>query len=513
MKFILRRRDFSDNPMLLDLDFEIMRFSWDVIGGPKQATVNARGARDVIFNLVNLMRSPVEIISDKGEIVWWGYLDTLDINYGSIRYGVNMNGMFNKTAVAYTEKNVRYTTDWSEDADSVLEYGYKEIFLSRTDAIEVDAIQQRDTYLAATKYPIPTIGFESGEAEEAQATLICRGWYETLEWQYYTNLAGEESYTVMGQGGREVGEDDRPILAMSFQIAAAEAWTATTLWLSPWKVGTPSDNLVITIRATSGGLPGSVLATSTKAGSAIQQNSAWMEFPLSASVTLSPSTIYWIHAQRSSSVDPNNYFMLDTNLDNGYPRGSMYLYNTTLAAWVSNPGKGDLIFRLVGVQETTEQIANIIDICGQFFPGSIIENESGIESGQYRNGDSTGLYELEKLLLVGTSNARRLLAEVTHNRYLRIYEEPVKPVDTFGLDKNGRLSFKNNTPMDIELCPVGIWCHLVDVIPSTVDLSMVASPDLFFIEEAEYSPNIRRYQILRTRDQSSVFDIGGIEQG
>ena len=67
--------------------------------------------------------------------------------------------------------------------------------------------------------------------------------------------------------------------------------------------------------------------------------------------------------------------------------------------------------------------------------------------------------------------------------------------------------------MDIELCPVGIWCHLVDVIPSTVDLSMVASPDLFFVEEAEYSPNIRRYQILRTRDQSSVFDIGGIEQG
>jgi hypothetical protein len=167
------------------------------------------------------------------------------------------------------------------------------------------------------------------------------------------------------------------------------------------------------------------------------------------------------------------------------------------------------------VQETTEQIAKIVETSGQFFQGSIIESDSGIESGQYREGDSTGLYELEKLLLVGTTNSRRLLAEVTPNRYLRVYEEPAKPPATllYGLDKDGQLTFKNGVPADIELCPVSIWCRLVDVIPPTVDLSMVADPGLFFIEEAEYDAVNKKYKIIRTRDQSSVYDIGGIEQG
>ena len=67
--------------------------------------------------------------------------------------------------------------------------------------------------------------------------------------------------------------------------------------------------------------------------------------------------------------------------------------------------------------------------------------------------------------------------------------------------------------MNNELCPVGIWCHLVDVIPASVDLSMVSDPNLFFIEEAEYDVAKGLYRILRSHNQFNAFDIGGIEQG
>jgi hypothetical protein len=46
-----------------------------------------------------------------------------------------------------------------------------------------------------------------------------------------------------------------------------------------------------------------------------------------------------------------------------------------------------------------------------------------------------------------------------------------------------------------------------------VDLSMVAEPSLFFIEEAEFDPGAGTYKILRTSEQADVLDLGGVVQG
>jgi hypothetical protein len=51
---------------------------------------------------------------------------------------------------------------------------------------------------------------------------------------------------------------------------------------------------------------------------------------------------------------------------------------------------------------------------------------------------------------------------------------------------------------------------LGDVIPATVDLSRIADPSLFFIEEAEYNALENTYRIVRTRDQRDVFALGGL---
>ena len=171
-------------------------------------------------------------------------------------------------------------------------------------------------------------------------------------------------------------------------------------------------------------------------------------------------------------------------------------------------------FKLVGETETTAQISVLVASCGEFLQGVIIENASGITTNPYKNGDSTALYELESLLLTGTSNSRRLLCEVTQNRYLRIYEEPVEPdeKDSRAIDENGRLLTRYMTEEEPTHCMVGIWAHLAEVIPSTVDLSQVTNPNLFLIEEAQYSLT-DGYQIIATRNQADVFGIGGTVQG
>jgi hypothetical protein len=516
MKLVMKRRNFDDLIIPLNLEFEIERYSWFTMGGPKQASIIARGSKAELFELVNHMRAPVEILTDKGEKVWWGYISNLQITYGSINFGVDLETMFNNVAVAYTDQNIRYTTQWSGDAESIAEYGQKEILLSRSDTTETEALQQRDTHLAGSKYPVPTLSF--ADEQEGSARITCLGWIYTLDWQYYENLTGKESYEITGQGGREIGEDDRPIFAQAFQIEASEAWDATSIWLHVWKAGAPSDNLVVSLKADSGGIPGSTLASGSVAASEIGTNAEWIQWTLNTAVTLNPGTTYWIHIARSGAVvfEGPDYYMVDTNLNMGYPRGNPKYWNTNVNAWVDASHKGDLLFMVVGSQETSSQISTLVATCGEFLQGVIMEVDSGVDSNPYRDGDSPALYELEKLLLAGTSNSRRLLCEVTENRWLRIYEEPAKPAVTrnsYALTEDGDLMMKNLTHLDQERCLIAAWCHLQDVIPTSVDLSMVADPSLFFIEEAEYDVINKKYHILRTRDQGNVMDLGGVIQG
>ena len=521
MKLTLFNRNFSDMIVQPELEFTIDRYSWSVKGGPLTATIQAKGSREELFKLVNHLRAPVEIINELGEAVWWGYLSELTIHLSGINYGVDLETMFNNVAVAYTDQDIRFTTQWSGDADSIADYGQKEILLSKSDVTEADALQCRDTNLANTKFPIPTVKFSSGDVETA--TLTCKGWYKTLEWRYYSNAVGKESYEVIGEGGREIGEDDRPALAQSFQIEAVTAWAASSIWLRPWKQGTggglPVDNLLVYIKTDNGGIPGTTLASALMSGGDIGTSAEWLEFVLDTEVTLQPGTTYWIHITRSGSVDETAYFMVETNVNAGYPRGHLYLWNTATNSWgvdIWGGTWGDLLFMLVGTIETTEQIASLVTAIGEFFSGIILEDASGLESNPFRDGDTVAQYELEKLLTTGTINDRRLLCEVTRSRYLRVYEEPAAPAQpsaSYALNADGLLMMENLTLMDQSLCPVGIWCHLQDVIPASVDLSMVADPSLFLIEEAEYDVKDGKYNILATREQSDAMDIGGTVQG
>jgi hypothetical protein len=519
MKVLFKRRDFTDLAVQPNVEFEVERYSRSVFGGSKRTRIRATGKAEELFGLISHLREPTEIINETGDCIWNGYVHGVSVDTEIGSYSVSLDSMFNNISVAYTDgDNIRHTTDWASDTGSDDEYGTKELRLSKADITDGDATQTGNVYLENSKYPTPSIMF--GRGGLGTAVLDCRGWYDTLEWKYYENLTGKESYEDLGRGGREVGEDDRPIMAQSFQIEADTAWDATSIWLRVWYQGDdapPTDNLVVSLKSDTAGEPDTTLASCTLGPTAFGEYADWIEFELSTAVTLSTSTTYWIHVEKSGAITPTKYYMVDTNYDAGYERGTLFLYNTNTSSWGEDIHRdwGDMLFIVAGDTATTTQITTLVTDCGQFLQGTIIEDASGLDSNAYRDGDSSGLYEIERLLKSGTTNDRRLLCEVSRNRYLRVYEEDAEPdiSDSYALNKKGQLLTSALTPIDPTLCTVGVWCHLQDVIPASVDFSLVSDPSLFFIDEAEYDVRTGEYNILSTRNQEQLLDIGGVIQG
>lgn len=519
LRVIFQNRDFSDRHQTHWDTLDVERYSKNAIGGPKRATLRATGSKMNVWEFVELLRCPV-LIWDRvlSKYVWWGLVYEIKVQDEVVRWGISLDTMSNNVAVAHTYLRTRQTTDYSADSDSVAEYGTKDILLSGSDISEAEALSKRDNALASRKFPIPNFG-TAGRGVAPSVTVKCRGWFDTLKWRYYESLTGKESYEVVGKSRREIGEDDRPKAAMSFQLSSAAGWTTNAIWLRAykWKVSGgayPVDNFLVDLFSDNAGVPNVSLASNVTAGANIAESSTWTEFVLDSSVALSTGTLYWIVVARSGGIDVDSFYFVDTNRDNGYANGSLFLWRTDPGEWVDREGKGDMLFKVVGELSTTGQISSLNTSVGEFITGTDIVNASGIDTSPFRDGDTTAMRELLDLLKSGTTNDRRLLADITVNRRMTVYEEAAEQSsdNAFKINSAGQLFGVNDQATEPTECTVAEWCYLLDVIPDTADVSKLAKPSPFFIEEAEYITG-RGYRVVRVRDQRDVFDIGGVTQG
>jgi len=199
MNVIFGDRDFSALLTPLPVIYTVKPYSHSVIGGPKKAEISAKGEELDLWELAEYARRPVNIFSDKGDAIWWGFVAEILINVGLWSVGINIDSMENYVAVAYEDDSnggLPTKTAWSSAADSIAEYGRRELLYTSSGSNETHALAARDKYLAEKKYPIPMI--TTREKGENSATLFCRGWFDTLAWRYYAN-AGENSVDTATQ--------------------------------------------------------------------------------------------------------------------------------------------------------------------------------------------------------------------------------------------------------------------------------------------------------------------------
>ncbi|MFP4344258.1 MAG: hypothetical protein ACLFU8_06170 [Anaerolineales bacterium] len=357
----LKKRDFSDPVGFPDLQFSPQRYGWAALGGPDFAEIAVAGEARGLWSLLNWLRAPVEITDERDVPVWWGYVDEIVVQVGAIEVGVSLRYMVNRVAVTYSyvppgssTVGTRATTGWVQDDDSVATYGTKELLDSRDGATAAAAEARRDAILARLKYPIPTARVLGG-AETLEARLLCRGWWSTLDWTYYTNSG-------------------------------------------------------------------------------------------------------------TASV------------------------------------------------ETSTQIDTIVTAEGAFFSGVDLVDASGISSSEYQEGDATALRVIRQLLEDGSSNDQRLLATVTRDRVLKVYEEPGSDEVTLYLPADGRPQDGWGNEVLAHTCPVAQWCELKDVIPATVDSGVLAAPSPFFVERAEFDVR-RQLWIPEPRGIPSPWEIGELVDG
>lgn len=190
----LRNRDFTGPAETIPMDWDVLNLSWEAIGGPDQANFEVTGPTVGLWQLLETLRDGVTVWDAMARRVWWGYISEVTLTTPTDQHGLSLEGMANRVRVGYSyiatgtsDPGQRKTTAWLEDADSVAKYGKKEKLLSQSGMTDAAAAARQTATLARLKNPLPTDRFGGG-AITAQVT--CRGWWDTLAWQYAEVAAG-----------------------------------------------------------------------------------------------------------------------------------------------------------------------------------------------------------------------------------------------------------------------------------------------------------------------------------
>lgn len=475
-------------------DFAVESMTWGE-GGEIEAKLTATCGDNDLWGLVDLLRFGVKI-RFSGGTVWQGFVRGAQLRFSNgLRLSYSLEKMGNRVRVQYAKLDPasEYAgestwTDWASDTDSIDAYGTKELQLRMSqEATQEQAEAYRARGLAEYALPLSDRDLGNiGVVQEPQGTLYLAGWYETLDWKSYSEDAGKESYEDIGTGLQAFGDAAATTkVAQSIQLGSSRGWSADQIAVRVKKEGSPTDDLTVELCADGTSAPGAVLASAILAGASVPEHLNWVTLTLNTRVSLALSTTYWIVVRRSGANDGTNYYKTDGNESLGYTRGSFKIWNGS--AWVARGTDADMLFQILGVLETTQQIADIVSDCGQFLAGSYIDDASGVYSTPYRDGTKSGLQCIKELLRSGTTNGRRLRATVSDDLTVWIDEEPAAGSEDYIMLEDGTVTDELNNPLVFP--PVQAWIRIDNLLPISASAYLVADPTRAFIEQATWVKN------------------------
>ena len=231
------------------------------------------------------------------------------------------------------------------------------------------------------------------------------------------------------------------------------------------------------------------------------------------------NTAYWLSIGRDGGVTASGYYETDVNenktMSNAY---RLDIDPSSCTVKRARTPDAQMPFKVIGYKETTQQIITAIQSASnpqaptRFLPYIDVEISSSISTNEYRPGENTIKREVEELLKAGTTNRRRLLAKVTKDRTVKVYEEPTSGSGNYRIKSDRRLYTTSESQIPLSRCPTGVWLSLVDVIPDTYKANRITQPTEMFVEESEYYPESDTY-IPRAKSTRDPWGISQIEEG
>lgn len=183
--------------------------SWAALGGPEEMEATVTGPSEAIWEVLRWLGYGVEVRNERGSTIWWGFVDDVTVRLGpGLEIGLSLEEMYNRVQVAYTYEDAAgdlqdAETAWAQDDASVDRYGTKELRHTQADttATAADALRDRIVTQKGVPRGVPSVGGEG----EVSATVRGRGWYSTLGWKYYEQLAGKEGHEITGGESQSLG--------------------------------------------------------------------------------------------------------------------------------------------------------------------------------------------------------------------------------------------------------------------------------------------------------------------
>ncbi|MBG0771659.1 MAG: hypothetical protein H0S82_08115, partial [Anaerolineaceae bacterium] len=388
----------------------------------------------------------------------------------------------------------RYLTETVDDLRSQLDFGIKTRLLRKANIDASHAEALRDTWLEQHAWPVSRLS-QRVESGPVQGRLICAGWFQTLDWQPYTQLEGFYANYGPGPGSFAFGNSASAKYASQSFVPGMNCSLKTVSFLLR-NVGGATRSITAKLQANNDWYPGATLATSqpNDPTELLINAYTWMTFVFSTPQPLTGGERYWV------TLDPNGlnsseYFMLRLDESMNFIGGSGRYYNQSTNSWNLYPpsDRPDVYFRFVCVSDTSEQLLAIAGFGGQFFP-KITAEQTGIAISPYRKDGLTCLAEIKKLMTLGTENQRLVLAEVSANRHLRFYEQPQPDQADVYMDQFSRFYTREGVPLRAWRPPVGHYARFSGANRINLPWDKNRLPACF-IAGAEYWPQTGKFRV------------------
>jgi hypothetical protein len=500
MNLELTSRDFSKPVYTGLLSFQVEHMAWSVEGGPESARVRVDGPAASIRGLAQLLRCGATVTDESGSPAWWGYVDEVELHLDGAIYTVGLEGLANRVAVRWRDENpltgaveaFQYVTPWEVNTYSAAQFGSKEMIFDIGEARQAEALAARKSHLQRRQ--LPTARSRSGPRlttpdATAFGVLRLRGWWNTLGWRFYSHNRGHvgniEWAGVAYSWGHAAGIAR---VAQTFYCPGSSPWSAREVWLRLYRVGNPADTVTVELCQYTAGGPGTVYATATLAGSALEREaSGWVQLQFSAGYVMTPGTYYTLQVRRSGAVDAANYYGVRTEEGVKLSNGMIY-YNGS--AWAARSPNSSLVMGLYGEESTTEQIKNIAasGAGGQFLAGVMVKQASGINTRMARAGKLSALEELQALLALGTNGGETLHGRITAERWLVVDKRPAAESVDLLIRADGSVWHESGRRLLAGELPVGKWARVESLSQAGGDVGAAA---VVFIDRAVWEECLR----------------------
>ena len=155
MKYDVYLLDRDRNTVIQSgLKFAVESLSWTDWGGAQTAKIEVINGEDLFLDLANKLGYEVNVVNKLGEVVWSGFINTVNMSRAHYHMRIDLGEVANRVAVSYTESSLAgqqsgeiFMTPWADDLYSQGIYGIKEEIIQRENSETISAEKLRDVFL------------------------------------------------------------------------------------------------------------------------------------------------------------------------------------------------------------------------------------------------------------------------------------------------------------------------------------------------------------------------------